>query len=88
MWEWNEAIIGGDVRKLRGGSYNYEAALMKASYGHNGSSTYEYDDIGFRIASTTDGIPPIIPEPSTLIIWSLLGGLGIALGWCRRRKPA
>ena len=27
-----------------------------------------------------------IPEPSTLIIWSLLGGLAIAVGWWRRRK--
>jgi hypothetical protein len=29
-----------------------------------------------------------VPEPSTLIIWSLLGGLGIAMGWWRRRKAA
>jgi hypothetical protein len=25
-----------------------------------------------------------VPEPSTLIIWSLLGALGIAIGWWRR----
>jgi hypothetical protein len=34
----------------------------------------------------------LIPEPSTLIIWSLLGALGIAVAWCRfgtgRRRPA
>jgi hypothetical protein len=29
-----------------------------------------------------------VPEPSTLIVWSLLGGLGIALGWRRWRKSA
>jgi hypothetical protein len=29
--------------------------------------------------------PEIIPEPSTLLIWSLLAGLGIGAGW-RRRK--
>jgi hypothetical protein len=28
-----------------------------------------------------------IPEPSTFIIWSLLGALGITIGWWRRRKP-
>jgi hypothetical protein len=29
-----------------------------------------------------------VPEPSTLIVWSLLGGLGIAIGWWRKRKTA
>ncbi len=29
-----------------------------------------------------------IPEPSTLVIWSLLGLLGITVGWYRRRKAA
>ena len=31
---------------------------------------------------------PAIPEPSTLIIWSLLAGLGMGFGWWRRRKAA
>lgn len=30
----------------------------------------------------------IIPEPSTFIVWSLLGSLGITVGWCRRRRQA
>ncbi|MBN1909149.1 MAG: hypothetical protein JW818_05365 [Pirellulales bacterium] len=29
-----------------------------------------------------------VPEPSTLLIWSLLGALGLAGGWHRRRKSA
>jgi len=28
----------------------------------------------------------VIPEPSALIIWSLLGALGITVGWWRRRR--
>jgi hypothetical protein len=28
----------------------------------------------------------IIPEPATLLIWSLLAGLGVGLGWRRRTK--
>lgn len=32
--------------------------------------------------------PSCIPEPATLIIWSLLGGLGITIGRRCRRKPA
>lgn len=27
-----------------------------------------------------------IPEPSTLIVWSLLAALGITFGWCKKRK--
>jgi len=30
----------------------------------------------------------VIPEPSTLIVWSLLGALGITVGWWRRRRKA
>jgi hypothetical protein len=26
-----------------------------------------------------------VPEPATIVIWSLLGGLGIAVGWRRKR---
>jgi hypothetical protein len=29
-----------------------------------------------------------VPEPSTIIIWSLIGGLGIAVGWWRKQKTA
>jgi len=30
--------------------------------------------------------PTIIPEPSTLLVWSLLAGLGIGAGWYRRER--
>lgn len=32
--------------------------------------------------------PPSVPEPSTLIVWSLLGGLGLTVGWLRRNRTA
>lgn len=46
--------------------------------------------LAFDSPTRSDLEPPtgIVPEPSTLIIWSLLGGLGIAVGWWRRRKSA
>jgi hypothetical protein len=28
----------------------------------------------------------VVPEPSTLAIWSLLATLGICVGWCRKRR--
>ncbi len=32
--------------------------------------------------------PAAVPEPSTLVVWSLLGICGIGFGWRRRRKAA
>ena len=50
--------------------------------------------VGSGCVFTYDPLPPppadplgpiaSVPEPSTIIIWSLLGGLGIAIGCCRR----
>ncbi len=34
----------------------------------------------------TDGAPMVIPEPATVIIWSLLGVIGFNVGWWRRRR--
>ncbi len=39
-----------------------------------------------RIATSWNEAVPQVPEPSTLIIWSLLGTLGIAYGWRRRQS--
>jgi hypothetical protein len=41
----------------------------------------------YYIANLARGVSPFaIPEPSTVLVWSLLAGLGIALGWRRRRR--
>jgi hypothetical protein len=46
------------------------------------------------IHETTDGYHPFgiieapVPEPATLIVWSLLGAFGITAGWRRWRKAA
>ena len=32
--------------------------------------------------------PTIIPEPGTLLVWSLLAGLGVGSGWWRRKRVA
>jgi hypothetical protein len=41
-----------------------------------------YEDADFLLEGN------VVPEPSTLAIWSLLGALGITVGWWRRRRRA
>ncbi len=47
------------------------------------SSVLVFPDTDFPNMMLVDGTT--VPEPTTLIIWSLLGGIGIAIGWRRRR---
>jgi len=28
----------------------------------------------------------VVPEPSTVVIWSVLAALGVAYTWCRRKR--
>jgi hypothetical protein len=45
--------------------------------------------LGLQIEGVTyDAAVPTVPEPATVVIWSLLGGLGIAVARLRRRKSA
>jgi len=68
-------------------------AVTTATYtGASGNVPFEL------VYSEVDGAPAVlqvdlpltsaVPEPSTLIVWSLLGTLAIGLGWWRKRKAA
>lgn len=59
---------------------------FRMTYGNTGSFQQSHDNMYFLI----DSVPQSesIPEPSTLAIWSLLGVVGVASGWRRRRKAA
>ena len=80
VWEWNESAIGSH-RGVRGGSFGDNAYPLHALCRNESALLYEGIGLGFRVASNE-----VIPEPSTLIIWSLLGTLGITVGWWRRRR--
>jgi len=52
-------------------------------------SSYTHDAQIFREAGAAprfDNQVTLIPEPSTLVIWSLLGAIGITIGWWRPRR--
>ncbi len=80
MWEWNETAYdgsnntAGENRVMRGGSWVYDSGYLVASSRFSRNPTFEYYDVGFRVAS--------VPEPST----GLLVVLGLSGLLLRRRK--
>ena len=73
VWEWNEAVLEGTYRGLRGGSFwEYEDALS-AGHRFGNYPGAEYNALGFRVVE--------VPEPATLSLL-ILGGL-VAM----RRRP-
>jgi formylglycine-generating enzyme required for sulfatase activity len=77
VFEWNEQIVSGSFRGVRGGYWVGGASGLAASNPFNGGPTGENGGIGFRVAS-------LVPEPGTgLLVMS--GVLGMAL---RRRRTA
>jgi len=73
VWEWNEAIIPGSYRGLRGGSFVYDDHSLHAAFRGSTDPTGEIGNVGFRVSA--------VPEPATMSLLAL-GGLGMLM---RRR---
>jgi len=75
VWEWNETIVTGSSRGLRGGSWDDAGFYLRSSARFYDAPTLEGGYLGFRVAS--------VPEPSAVMLM-LVGG--VALLARRRRK--
>jgi formylglycine-generating enzyme required for sulfatase activity len=69
VWEWNDAVISGSSRGLRGGSFNYGESYLRASHRNDflDPSDEGVSLLGFRVAS--------VPEPTSLLLTMLAGGV-------------
>ena len=74
VWEWNDGVISGSSRGLRGGSWydavNYLASSFRSGYDPSG----ENFNVGFRVAS--------VPEPTCLVLTILASGVMFARRKC------
>jgi formylglycine-generating enzyme required for sulfatase activity len=75
--EWNEALILGALRGLRGGSWSNGSGSLLASIREPGDpEDSSNSNAGFRVAT--------VPEPGTAVLGMI--GCAFTLWWWRRRK--
>jgi formylglycine-generating enzyme required for sulfatase activity len=70
VWEWNDAVIDGSSRGLRGGSFYDNVLDLHSSFRYDFDPLNEGNDFGFRVAS--------VPEPTSLLLTMLAGGVMLA----------
>jgi sulfatase modifying factor 1 len=67
VWEWNDAVISGSSRGLRGGAWFYLEGGLRSSYRYFNGPSSENFVLGFRVAS--------VPEPTSFVLTMLASGL-------------
>ena len=76
VFEWNDAVISGSSRGLRGGAWGNFASILPASYRNSYAPAFEGGGVGFRVAS--------VPEPSAVALTLLSVSACLTR---RRRSP-
>ena len=66
-YEWNDAVVSGSSRGVRGGSWGGDIGHMESSRRQSKVPSDENSDIGFRVAS--------VPEPSCAVLMLLASGV-------------
>jgi len=78
--EWNETVLAGSARGLRGGGWYYNSHYLQASNHSFSDPTIASFYVGFRVAS--------VPEPGSITMLAC-GAVGLlAYGWRRKRYGA
>ena len=92
VFEWEESPFGlayssgSSFRGFRGSSWIYSAAFLSSSARFDGDPRSESDfGLGFRVASLASSAPPAVPEPSMMVIGTLIG-LGGLMAKRRMKK--
>jgi sulfatase modifying factor 1 len=78
VWQWNEALISGLYRGVRGGSWHLTADNVQSSFRGTDHPTGESNVTGFRVASL------VVPEPHSFVL--AVFGFGGMLAWAWRRR--
>jgi|SRR6185295_4359067 len=76
--EWNEALLSGSTRGIRGGDFGGPSSTLAASHRNSFNPTIADEGFGFRVAS--------VPEPSSFALAAI--GMLVALGWIARRRAS
>jgi formylglycine-generating enzyme required for sulfatase activity len=87
-WEWNEAIISGTFRGMRGGGFADGPGPIAASFRGALNPAGEVSGVGFRVLSPVPPFPQGIPAIGPMGL-ALLGGLlgAAVLASCRITRP-
>jgi formylglycine-generating enzyme required for sulfatase activity len=70
VWEWNDAVISGSSRGMRGASFVSSGNTLRSSGRGNSDPANENSSRGFRVAS--------VPEPTSMVLTMLAGGVMLA----------
>jgi len=80
LFDFTGGLVGQTYTLVEFGNTNFSAGDFGVNSGISGTFAFEGNTLQFN-STAADAI---IPEPSTLLVWALLGLLGLGLG--RRRR--
>ena len=83
VWEWNETLVSGSARGMRGAYWFDVSYYLRASKRAWSDPTNEGNAVGFRVASN-EAISGVVPEPGSVVMWVGLAVMGLIWWWRRK----